>query len=172
MGRLKDLVGMLAERRLGFRADESMRGTHTFIRDFPDGDVTAGTTLPFRFRVTWGNPHLERFLNPLSGDFLFTLLEGKVTAGGLTGEAPVKGTLELRYFSNASIRYTFEFEAQGRFFRYVGQKTEIRPWNLHRTHTTCRGTLTDMSTDEVISESVVTFKLGHLPRFLASFRWG
>ena len=147
-------------------------GTHTYVRDFPQGKVEAGTALPFHFTATWGNPHLEKFLNPLSGDFLFTLMEGKVTAGGLTGEAPMKGTLELRYFENASIRYTFEFEAHGRTFRYVGEKTGIRPWNLHRTHTVCRGTLTDLTTDEVLSQSVVRFKLSQLPWFLTRFRLG
>ena len=172
MGRLKDLVGMLAERRLGFRTDETMKGTHTFLQDFAPGKVTAGTELPFQFTATWGNPHLEKFLNPLSGDFMFTLMEGKVTAGGLTGEAPMKGTLELRYFEDASIRYIFEFEAQQRAFRYVGEKTGIRPWNLHRTHTECRGTLTDLSTDEVLSESLVRFKLSQLPWFLTRFRLG
>ncbi len=172
MGRLKDLVGMLAERRLGFRTDETMKGTHTFVRDFEPGKVKAGTKLPFQFQATWGTPHLDKFLNPLSGDFMFALMEGKVTAGGLTGEAPLKGTLEMRYFENASIRYTFEFEAQGHAFRYVGEKTDIRPWNLHRTHTICRGTLTDLTTDQLLSESEVKFNLSQLPWFLSRFRLG
>lgn len=172
MGRIKDLATMFAERRLGFRADETMKGTHMFVQDYAPGKVRAGTELPFSFSATWGHPHLEQFINPLSGDFMFTLLEGTVTAGGLTGEAPIKGTLEFRYLRDATIRYTFEFEAQQRTFRYVGEKRGIRPWNLHRTHTRCHGTLTDLTTDQPISRSVVTFDLWQLPWLMGSFRLG
>jgi hypothetical protein len=172
MGRWQDLIRMLADRRVGFRVDESMSGSHRFVRDFPPGKVAAGTELPLSFQATWGHPHLSQFLNPRGGDFLFALLDGTVTAGGITGEAPIKGTLELRYFQDALIRYTFEFEALDRQFRFVGEKRDLRPWNLHRTHTTCHGTLTDLTTDEVISEAVVRFDLWRLHRLLLSLRPG
>jgi len=172
MGRWQDLIRMVAERRMGFLIDETMKGTHRYLQDFPAGSVSKGTELPLSFEATWGHPRLERFFNPLSGDFLFSVLEGTVTAGGLTGEAPIKGTLELRYFRDATIRYTFDFDAQDRSFRYVGVKRDIRPWNLHRTHTTCYGTITDQATGEVLSESVVYFDLGRLFSLVSSLRLG
>jgi len=172
MSRWHDLLGMLSERRVGFRVDETMRGTHRFLVGFEPGGVVAGTELPLAFCATWGHPHLERFANPLGQDFLFSVMEGTVSAGGVCEEAPLKGTLELRYFKDSTIRYTFEFEAHGRRLRYVGEKRGIRPWNLHRTHTTCYGTISDLSTGIALSDSVVHFDLGLLPSLAASLRLG
>lgn len=172
MGRWQDLVAMLAERRLGFRIDETMKGTHRYLHDFEPGLVRAGTELPFSFHARWGHAHLERFLNPTSGEFLRADLEGTVTAGGLCLEAPMQGRLELRYFQDASIRYVFEFEAHGKRWRYAGEKRELRPWNLHRTHTTCHGSVTEVSTDEALSDSVVRFDLADLPHFVSTLRLG
>lgn len=172
MGRWQELLSMLNERRLGFRIDEQLQGTHRFVRDFEPAGVTAGTELPLSFSATWGHPHLSRFVNPLGDDFLFNLMEGTVTAGGLCDGADMKGTLELRYLKDASIRYTFEFSAHDHPYRYVGEKRDIRPWNLHRTHTTCYGAITDLDTSEVLSESVVHFELSQLLKFFSSWRLG
>ena len=169
MGRFKDLVGMLAERRVGFSIEEEMRGTHRFLRDFPPGQVSAGTELPFGFSASWGHRALGRYLRP-GTDFLRADLQGRVSAGGLCEDAPMHGSLELRYLQDATVRYTFEFEAHGQQMRYEGEKREIRPWNLHRTHTTCYGTITEVATGELLSDSVVHFELGRLPQFLSSFR--
>jgi hypothetical protein len=170
MSRFKDLFTMLAERRVGFRVVEEMRGTHRFLRDYPPGQVTAGTELPFAFTASWGHRELLRYLRPGSGDFLRAEMTGSVSAGGLCREAPLEGTLELRYLQDATIRYVFEFEAQGRTMRFDGEKRDIRPWNLHRTHTTCHGTINDVAMGEPLSDAVVHFALGGLPRFLASLR--
>jgi hypothetical protein len=170
MGRFGELMGMLTQRRVGFRIEEKMDGTHRFLRDFPPGKVDAGSELPFAFNVTWGHQDLPRYLLPGGDDFLSAEMEGYVTAGGLCLDAPLKGTLELRYFKDASVHYEFEFEAHGRPMRYVGQKRDIRPWNLHRSHTTCYGTVTDVATGDPLSDSVVRFELGMLPTFLASLR--
>lgn len=161
---------MLKERRLGFVAEETMKGTHRFLRDFPEGNVRAGEVLPFFFKVRWGHPHLVRFFNPVGGDFMTARLEGHVAAAGLTGEAPLHGTLELRYVQDSSLRYRFEFEAHDRRFFFEGEKRNIRPWNLHITHTLCRGTLVDLKDGQPLSDVEVRFDLHHLPRFLASFR--
>lgn len=169
MGRLKSLMGMLGERRLGFRIDEQMQGTHRFLRDYPPGQVVAGTELPFSFDASWGHRQLGRYLRPGS-DFLLAELTGRVTAGGLCEDAPMSGELQLRYFQDATVRYTFEFEASGGRMRYEGEKRGIRPWNLHRSHTTCFGTITEVATGEPLSDSVVHFELGLLPSFLASLR--
>jgi hypothetical protein len=170
MRRWHELYQMLTERRIGFRIDEVMRGTHRYLRDFLPGDVPAGAEFPLEFFVTWGNPHLEKFLNPFSGDFFFSDLEGTLSAGGLCLEAPVKGSFELNYFKDATLRYCFEFTAYDRLYRYLGEKRGIRPWNLQRTHTTCYGTITDVLSGEILSESVVYFDLPQLPSFLASLR--
>lgn len=170
MSRWQDLLSMLSERRVGFLVDETMAGTHRFLVDFDPGGIKAGDELPLAFEATWGHPQLERFANPLSQDFLFNVLTGSVSAGGLCEATPIKGTLELRYFKDSTIRYTFEFEAHGLPLRYVGVKRGIRPWNLHRTHTTCYGTITDLSTDTPLSDSVVHFDLKLLASLAASLR--
>lgn len=170
MGRLQELLAMLGERRVGFRIDETMRGTHRFVRDFPAGKVGAGTELPLAFRATWGHPRVWEYFNPAGEAFLRSPLEGRITAGGLCLEAPLAGTLELRYLQDATVRYRFEFEARGQLWRYQGEKRDIRPWNLHRTHTTCYGTISEAQTGEPLSDSVTYFDLKQLPRFLLSLR--
>ncbi|MCC6748666.1 MAG: hypothetical protein IT371_13480 [Deltaproteobacteria bacterium] len=166
-------------RRLGFHVSERMTGTHRTLRELEPLEpvspslgrpIRVGSELPFSFEVRWGHPDLVHYLNPLKGDFTKALLEGTVTAGGLCTAAPLRGTLDFRYVSEALIRYAFEFEAHGRRFRYVGEKRDLRPWNLHRTHTTCHGTIADVATGQVISDSVVYFDLKELPSLVGSFR--
>lgn len=164
-GKLESLTRMLAEGRVGFAADEVMTGTHQFLAGAgPEGEFT------LEFRVTWGARHLGRWLNPFGGEFMTNFLHGRVSVGGLVEGASCQGVLELRYLTEASIRYRFEFSAGGARYRYLGEKVNIRPWNLHRSHTTCYGTITNLDTGRDISRSIVYFKLSSLPRFLASFR--
>ena len=123
------------------------------------------------FRVTWGARDMQSFMNPFDQGFMSSFLMGTVTAGGLVENAPCKGTLELLYFTDAKIRYTFDFkDGKGRDLRYVGEKVDIRPWNLYYTHTTCYGTITEMETGKEISKSIVYFRLLAAPAFLMSFR--
>ena len=42
------------------------------------------------------------------------------------------------YLTEHRLRYSFEFEAQGKPHRFVGEKVNIWPWNLPTSHTTCR----------------------------------
>ena len=171
MGFINSFMGGLVRGQIGFATRETMKGKHRYLRDFAPGKVKEGTQLPFSFSVDWGHPHLfTEFINPLSDTFMVAPMEGMVRAGGLTGEAPLHGTLHLRYHIDATLKYAFEFEAQGRTLRYEGEKRGLRPWNLHRTHTTCYGTLTDLSDNTILSESVVHFDLKTLPRFLMNFR--
>jgi hypothetical protein len=158
--------------RHGFQMEERMAGAHRFRCDLPEAHVSAGDELPFEFRARWGHTDLGRFLSPRSGEFMTAELEGTVTAGGLCSEAPIRGTLELRYFRDATLRYRFEFTAQGRSLRFEGQKRDLRPWNLHRTHTTCYGTVESVADGQsvVLSDVTVRFALVELPRLLASFR--
>jgi len=131
-----------------FTIDEVMTGTH----EFEPGAGPEGAH-PFEFRIRWG----------MDG------LAGTVTAGGLCEAAPCSGTIELRYLIDKKIRYSFDFVVDGARYHYIGEKVNIRPWNLPVSHTTCFGTLTDDS-EKLISRSVTFFRLRTAPAFLASFK--
>ncbi|MBI5528860.1 MAG: hypothetical protein HY897_21230 [Deltaproteobacteria bacterium] len=167
MGRKEDLLIMLMEKRVGFKADEVMSGTHRFV-----GGAGPVGELPFEFKVTWGPRRLGKFLNPLDADFMLSDLAGTVTVGGLCDDASCEGRLEFRYVEEAKIRYIFDFDAGGKRYHYVGEKRDLRPWNLHKTHTTCYGTLTEADTGKVVSESTTYFRLSTAIPFMLSFRWG
>ena len=125
------------------------------------------------FQVTWGTRHLLTWLNPLSNGFMSNFLEGTISVGALVEDAPCTGTLDLRYLQEGALRYTIDFKAADEHpYRYQGEKVDIRPWNLHVSHTTCYGTITDLVSGQDISKSILRFELGTLPNFLASFRLG
>ncbi len=165
MGRIHNLVSMIKEGRLGFLMDEVMTGYHEFEPGFGEPGRK-----PIEFRVTWGPRNISEWINPRSDRFLHQPLEGVVSIGGLCENAPCKGTLELKYFDEHKIRYTFEFAVNGTRYRYVGEKVNIRPWNLPFSHTTCFGVLTEAETGRLVSRSVTHFRLRSAPAFLASLR--
>lgn len=168
MDRISDLREMLSERRVGFLVDEVMNGTHHF-----EEGAGPGGELLMEFRVTWGNKHLGRFLNPFGDEFFINSLKGKVTVGGLVEDADCEGRLELKYIPDAKIRYIFDFRGpRMKRYHFVGEKRDIRPWNLHRTHTTLYGTLAEVKTGRVISKSILYFRLNTMPVFLKSMRLG
>jgi len=156
----------LLRKKVGFTIDETMSGTHHFVgRGYPKGDF------PFHFTLTWGGDDLLAFINPLSGQrFCTGEAKGTVTVGRFIDEAECRGTIELRYFTEAKIRYSFEFSKGRKKYHYVGEKIDIRPWNLHRTHTTCYGTLYEVKSGKEVSRSITYFKLNTLVPFLMSFR--
>jgi len=165
VSRLDIFKNMINERRLGFEIDEEMSGTHHFkIQDKPQGE------LPMFFKVTWGAKNIGKFLNPMDPEFLAAYLFGRVTIGGFCEDTECRGSLELLYFTEAKIRYTFDFQVEGERYRYVGEKVNIRPWNLHRTHTTCYGIVRNIKTGDVISESTLHFRFSTIPAFLGSLR--
>lgn len=165
MGRWDELQQMWQQRRVGFRIDEVMSGSHTF----EPGCGPAGR-LPMEFRVTWGHPHLAKFANPLDDQFGKAELAGTVSIDFLCQDTPCQGTFELNYLSEHTIRYQFEFDANKVRFRYVGEKVNIWPWNLPVSHTTCFGTLIEVATGKLISRSVVHFRMSTMLPFVASFR--
>jgi hypothetical protein len=165
MGRLNDFVSMVKEGRIGFLFDEHMIGEHRFEPGFGDTDWR-----PMEFRATWGPKYLTKWLNPRGGEFLTQELHGSVTIDGLCTNAECHGTLELKYFDEHRIRYTFDFGANGKEYHYVGEKVNIMPWNLPTSHTTCFGTLTEVDTGRLVSKSVTYFKLHTAPGFLLSMR--
>jgi len=151
---------------IGFKVDELMVGTHTFS----DGSFD-GKELPLNFSITWGSRDLFKFLNPRSDKFLNSEARGFITVGGLAGKADCEGTLRLMYFSGRKIRYELGFKGDnGRSYSYTGEKLNLWPWNLHRTHLTCYGTISDCGTGKIISKSVVRFPLRVMPGFLMSAR--
>jgi hypothetical protein len=155
------------DRGVGFCMHETMRGTHRLRRAI--GDLPAGSEQPFEFEVSWGHACLTCFLNPLSKEFGLAELEGTVDAGGLCQRAPLRGTLAFRYIPEGKVWYRFEFGSDRRF-RFEGAKRDIRPWNLHRTHTLLEGEVREVETRELVSEAVLRFDLHELPSLLGSFR--
>jgi len=165
MGRIADIIDMVKEGRLGFQMDEIMSGEHEFEPEFG----TEGK-FPFEFQVTWGPKEMGAWLNPKSNTFMVQPLKGTVSVGGLCSDTPCEGTLELRYFKDHKIRYNFEFKVDDVEYVFLGEKVNIKPWNLPISHTTCFGVLTEKSTGKLVSRSITHFRLKTSPAFLASFR--
>ncbi|MFH0902743.1 MAG: hypothetical protein V2A73_19100 [Pseudomonadota bacterium] len=165
IGGLVDLAKRLKDRRLGFRIDEVMEGEH----ELEPGFGPAGRQ-PMEFRITWGPDDIGAWLRPHSGRFLWQELVGSVTMVGFCEGALCKGELELRYFADRRLRYDFEFSVHDKTYRYVGEKVNIRPWNLPVSHTTCFGRVIEKDTGRLVSTSVVHFHWRRLPGFLASMR--
>ena len=162
----------------GFKVDEVMSGTHKFVTNFDNiyGVQLAGG--PMEFCVTWGPRRIGEFMRQLlTGKPAVSELSGAVDIAGLCNGLAIKGTLELRYFVDATLRYEFEFNVDGRDYRFIGVKRNLRPWNLLKTHTTCYGMLLDVTGDEagmtnlLVSESVTRFRLYTIPASLRSFRF-
>jgi hypothetical protein len=150
---------------MGFQMREVMTGHH----EFEPGQGEPGRHF-MEFRVNWGTDHLRDWANPTGDRFMVNELEGTVTVEGLVQNAPCRGTLEMRYFTEGSIRYTFEFTVGDTVYQYVGRKVHIRPWNLPWSHTTCFGRLTKKETGELVSISLTHFRLRTALSFLGSFR--
>jgi hypothetical protein len=53
----------------------------------------------------------------------------------------------------------------------VGEKVNIKLWNLPVSHTTCVGRVTELESGKLISTSVTIFRMRTLPAFLGSFRF-
>lgn len=166
MAIMEALQNITEKKQIGFTMDEIMTGTHQFV----EGKGPEGIH-PMEFRVTWGPENALKWINPVGGKFMANNLKGKVDVGGMVIDADCEGTLELLYFTEQKIRYTFEFQDdEGKKYRYLGEKRDIRPWNLHRTHTTCYGTISDLETGEIISTGITHFRLATSLDFLLSLR--
>lgn len=150
---------------MGFRAREVMRGHHEFV----DG-MGPGGRFPFVFRATWGPDRLRDWVDPRKPTFLWQELEGSVLAGGLCDWTPCKGTLHLQYWPDRRIRYRFEFDVDGTTYSYLGDKTNLRLWNLVVSHTTCNHVVTERASGRLVSTGTTLFHLRDLPGLLAP-RW-
>jgi hypothetical protein len=145
---------------VGFRAREVMRGYHEFADGGPSGRH------PFVFRATWGPDRLRDWIDPRKPTFLWQRLDGEVLAGALCDWTPCAGTLHLQYWPQRRIRYTFEFEVEGVRYRYLGDKVNLRLWNLAVSHTTCTHVLTEQRTGRLVATGVTQFRLRDLPALL------
>ena len=153
---------------LGFKIDENMVGTHTLL-----GIEDLNGMLSLQYSLTWGNTDLFKFFNPFSEEFLSGEAKGVFTARGLVNKADCSGSIRLLYFTERKIRYRLFFQDEkGKHYRYDGEKKNIWPWNLYITHFRCYGTITDLETNQIISESVVYFPYRQIMTFILSFRLG
>ncbi len=162
---LMDKLSALKERRLGFHIDECMTGTH----ELEPGGGPQGSRF-MEFRVRWGPRDVLTWADPRGEQFMTQPMEGTITIDGLCRNTPCQGTFELKYFTGAKIRYTLHFEVDGTAYTYVGEKLNIRPWNLPVSHTTCFGTLIESDSKRLISRSITFFRFRTALSFAGSFR--
>jgi len=149
---------------LGFKTNEIMVGTHHFIVEgMPEGEF------PMYFHISWGNKSLLRWLNPLGGEFLLNKAEGHITVGNLVEKADCYGSLELLYFTERKIRYILDFRDRNeRPYRYIGEKINLWPWNLYKTHFICYGQIKDIEQNRIISKSKLYFPYREIASFILS----
>jgi hypothetical protein len=165
MGKLTKIVNMLSEGRVGFKMDEVMSGTHEFIPGHgPEGEY------PMEFRGTWGPEHMSKWLNPWGEEFMTQPMKGTISIGEFCEDVPCIGSLQLAYFSEQKVKYELMFSVEGEPHVYIGEKINIKPWNLHKSHTTCYGGVFEIESGEMVSRSVTYFRFKTAPAFLASFR--
>jgi len=172
---------------IGFKIKEKMSGHDN-------------TGQKFEFNVTWGTSDIKKRLkrqikalfpprpdltDEEAGPLVFSL-EGDVTFKG--GTYPCSGHLVIDYFDTHTITYIFKFRRKvlgGQYneyeysayedllyedLLYVGEKVNIKPWNLLTSHTTCFGTVTREKNDELIARTLTFFKFRTVPKFLTSIR--
>jgi len=172
-GFLRTLFRAVRDGRIGFKAEEVMTGTHHFMKG-----IQPGKERPLEFSGNWGSDNLAAFIkNILTAKPAVAWLIGEVSVGGLCKRAPMHGKLELNYLGQGKIRYTFNFTCNKKYYLYVGEKRNIKLWNLPKSHTTCYGKLYEVHAGglgnpelELVSESITYFRLCTAPAFLLSFR--
>jgi hypothetical protein len=162
---MADSISRILNGNFGFQIEETMSGYH----EFTDENDREGIH-PITFTAKWGPETIIPWLNPYDNNFLRHSMNGTVTVGGLCEETHFSGYMELRYFSETLIRYVFDFTVDQQTYHFHGEKTNLRPWNLARTHTTLRGTLTETSSETIISRAKLCFYLRDLLPMLLSLR--
>ena len=147
--------------------EEVMTGTHKIVGQHEERFM--------EFRIKWGSNNILECFNPLHENFLLQELYGDIIIDGICGATPCYGTLHLNY-PKGYLEYQIFFNYLGKDYFYKGTKKNLRPWNLHKTHTTCYGTLYRKNHQgsrflwDIVSDSVVYFRLNTLLTFLKSFR--
>ncbi|MFC1850180.1 hypothetical protein ACFL27_08320 [candidate division CSSED10-310 bacterium] len=165
MKKISKFFNSMKKGNWGFTMDEVMSGEHKFEPGFG-----AAGSHHMEFRVTWGPKNFGQWINPWYPHFLKNDLSGTVTIGGLCENESCSGSLELNYFDEHKIRYTFDFTTAGKQYHFVGEKVNIQLHNLPFSHTTCFGTLVEKESNKLVSRSVTYFRLWTAPEFVTSLR--
>jgi len=144
---------------LGFSIEESMVGTHRFS--------LSSVEMPFRFDITWGTDDIKAAWE-LGG--VFSAI-GTISVEGLCDRTSCYGALKLGYFSEGRLRYELFFSTPrlGECI-YIGEKVNIKPWNLLVSHTTCFGTIELAESGQLLSRSVSHFRAKDVLKFAKSFK--
>jgi hypothetical protein len=154
---------------IGFTFKETMSGYHLFqvgANNLAQFGQQTSINKHMHFTITWGPNDIFDFL---WRDKLTCPLLGTITIGDMCVNVPCTGTIALHYHQG-KIKYEINFRVNDIPYKFVGQKENIRPWNLHKSHTTLYGTICDVWTPAVLSKAVLLFKLDTLIPFLRSFR--
>ena len=152
--------------RLRLRFDETMSGTHV-----PVSGPQAGTALPFSFHIDCEGTGLDRYLNFFDSDFLCHKIQGTVHASGLASAAALEGDLALRYLREQKIYYSFLFDSDdGRRLSFSGEKRDIYPWNIWKSHFELFGAIREVETGDTLSTVEARFAYADLTRYMQSFR--
>jgi hypothetical protein len=158
-------LGEIFSGNFGFEIEESMSGYHQYTEEADRNGIH-----PISFTAKWGPESIPLWLNPFDKNFLRHPMHGTVTVGGLCSDIKFSGYMELRYFRETLIRYVFDFTVDQDSYHFHGEKQNLRPWNLARTHTTLRGTLSKTNSQTTVSRAKLYFHFQDLLPMLSSFR--
>lgn len=149
------------------KMSESMVGWHD--------DDEWGNLLEFRFDVGWTTRNLGEWLANLCAGELVCDMEGTVYAERITDcPVPIENGRMVIDYSAGYISYEFEFEVGGRCFRYIGEKADIRPMTLPRSHMQCFGEIIELKPWNLcydhVAQSITYFRWRDVPSFIGSAR--
>jgi hypothetical protein len=152
-------------KHIGF--SESMSGTHTFLEG-----PNAGKKLAIRFTIDVKSLPLPEFLNVMNLDTFFVCdIAGTLTAEGLVEKTPAKGRLLMRYFHEQKLHYYLEFEGpDGKQYYFKGEKRNIWPWNIWKTHFRLYSGIYEKETNKMVSEGMLYFLYSDLPKWITTFK--
>lgn len=135
--------------------------------------------LPLIFEVDW---QVDTPRDLLSSSGAYATLKGEIDLG--KGPIGCMGDLRLDYFGKHRIAYDIFWRGgvsnQDLSYQLHCEKTNLKPWNLHRTHTNATGNIRERSAgwccrgvpdpDGVIGDVEVHFPMRTALQFLSSIR--
>lgn len=150
----------------GFEFTEVMEGYHYM-------PAVKKESMPLKFTLKWGTENLKDTLNPNSNRYLQFAAAGILEADGIvTGGTRTFGLIHLNYPENI-IQYMLQFKSAERppvnDYVLVGEKMNIKWYNLPYSHTTCYTTIVN-GADQLISRGVAFFKMKNALSFIKSFK--
>ncbi len=156
-------------------AHEVMKG-HWFPRGYEWPDIPA---LPLVFKVDW---EIDNPPALLTEGGAYAQMDGTIDLG--EGPLNCTGDLMLDYFGKHEIRYNLFWRegatpADFRHYQLTCKKSNLRPWNLHRTHTQAKGTIIDRGrwggkasgeAKDILADVEVHFPMRTALQFLSSIK--